>query len=108
MLLGVLPGYAGMLVATAVFAVGIALSIPSILALAIQRAPVEERGSVVGTTSVFLDLAFGIAPVVLTPLADVAGYGTTFIASGVVAAVGVVVIAVGRLAVRPASAVVAE
>ena len=96
MLLGVLPGYAGMLVATAVFAVGIALAIPAILALAIARAPASERGSVVGTTSVFLDLSFGIAPVLLTPLADAAGYEAAFIASGVVAAAGVLLVALIR------------
>ena len=107
-LLGILPQYAGMLVATAVFAVGIALAIPAILALAIQRAPAEERGSVVGTTSVFLDLAFGIAPVVLTPLADVAGYGAAFVASGLVAAAGVAILGLARLTTRPAPVAVTE
>ena len=71
-----------MLAGTAVFAVGIALAIPSILALAMLRAPASERGSVMGTTSVFLDLSFGIAPVALTPLAEAGGYGAAFIASG--------------------------
>lgn len=107
-LLGVLPGYPGLLAGTAVFAVGIALSVPAIMALAIQRAPAEERGSVVGTTSVFLDLAFGIAPVVLTPLADVAGYGAAFVASGVVAAAGVGIVAATRVGARPAPVAAAE
>jgi MFS family permease len=72
-LLGTLPGFGGLLVGTAVFAVGIGLSVPSIMALAIQRAPAAERGSVVGTASVFLDLSFGLAPVVLAPVAREAG-----------------------------------
>ena len=107
-LMGVLPGYGGLLAATAVFAVGIALVFPSILALAIQRVPASERGSVVGTTSVFLDLSFGLAPVALTPLADAAGYGAAFIVSGVVAAVGVGIVAATRLASRPAPGLAAE
>jgi MFS family permease len=107
-LLGVLPGYAGLLAATAVFAVGIALVFPAILALAILRVPADERGSVVGTTSVFLDLAFGLAPVALTPLADAAGYGAAFIVSGVVAAAGVAIVGGARLATRPTPGLAAE
>ena len=47
--------------------------------------PPEERGSVVGTTTVFLDVVFGFA-VVLGAVADVAGYGATFLVSAVLAA----------------------
>ena len=72
-LIGVLPGQTGLLVGTAVFAVGVGLSIPSILAFAVSRASADERGSIVGTTSVFLDISFGLAPVALAPIADVAG-----------------------------------
>ena len=107
-LMGVLPGYSGLLAATAVLAVGIALVFPSILALAILRVPAAERGSVVGTTSVFLDLSFGLAPVALTPLADAAGYGAAFIVSGVVAAAGVAIVGATRIATRPTAGVAAE
>jgi MFS family permease len=107
-LLGVLPGYPGLLAATAVFAVGIALVFPAIISLAIQRVPADERGSVVGTTSVFLDLAFGLAPVALTPLADAGGYSLAFLVSAVVAAIGVVIIGATRLATRPAAGLAAE
>ena len=88
-LLGPLPGFGGLLAGTAVFAVGIGLSVPAIMALAILRAPVADRGSVVGTASVFLDLSFGLAPVVLAPIAREAGYPSTFLLSAVVAAGGV-------------------
>ncbi len=108
LLLGVLPGYPGLLVATAVFAVGIALVFPSIISLAIGRVPAEERGSVVGTTSVFLDLAFGLAPVALTPLADAAGFGAAFLVSGIVAGIGVAIVGAAGLATRPAAVHAAE
>ena len=108
LLLGVLPGYSGLLVATAVFAVGIALVFPSIISLAIGRVPAEERGSVVGTTSVFLDLAFGLAPVALTPLADAAGFGAAFLVSGIVAGIGVAIVGAAGLATRPAAVQAAE
>jgi MFS family permease len=98
-LLGLLPGFGGLLAGTAVFAVGIGLSVPAIMALAIERAPALERGSVVGTASVFLDISFGLAPVVLAPIAQAAGYPPTFLLSAVVAASGVGVLIVWRASV---------
>lgn len=100
-LIGVLPGQAGLLLGTIVFAAGIALTLPALMTLAMSRAPAEERGSVVGTASVFLDLSFGLAPVALAPLAASAGYPATFIAAGVLAAVGALVLVVRRAAVMP-------
>ena len=99
LLIGTLPGLAGLLLGTAVFAVGVALTMPAILSLAITRAPAEERGSVVGTASVFLDLSFGLAPVLLAPLAGAAGYPATFVASAAIAAVGAVALVARRAAV---------
>jgi predicted MFS family arabinose efflux permease len=101
-LIGVLPGQAGLLVGTAVFAAGVALTLPAVMTLAMSRASADERGSVVGTTSVFLDLSFGLAPVVLAPLAASAGYAATFLAAGVLAAVGAIVLVARRAAVMPA------
>jgi MFS family permease len=101
-LIGVLPDQAGLLVGTAVFAAGVALTLPAVMALAMSRAPVEERGSVVGTTSVFLDLSFGLAPVVFAPLAAYAGYAAMFLTAGALAALGALVLVVRRAAVMPA------
>ena len=100
-LIGVLPGQAGLLLGTAVFAAGVALTLPAVMTMAMGRAAAEERGSVVGTTSVFLDLSFGLAPVVLAPLAATAGYPATFIAAGALAAIGAVVLVARRTAVVP-------
>ena len=105
-LIGVLPGQAGLLIGTAVFAAGVALTLPAVMTLAMSRAPAEERGSVVGTASVFLDISFGLAPVVLAPLAAAAGYPATFLAAAALAALGSVVLVArrGTLAVAPAPA----
>jgi MFS family permease len=102
LLIGTLPGLAGLLAGTALFAVGVALTMPAILSFAISRAPATERGSVVGTTSVFLDLSFGLAPVVLAPLAARAGYGSIFVAAAMVAAVGAILLVARRSAVAVA------
>ncbi len=104
-LIGLLPGLAGLLVGTAVLATGVALTMPAVLSYAIGGASAAERGSVVGTASVFLDIAFGLAPVALAPLAAGAGYPATFIASAVVAAVGGVVLVVRRGSLAPAAQV---
>ena len=100
-LIGVVPGEVGLLAGTAVFAVGVALSIPAILAFAVSRASSSERGSIVGTTSVFLDLSFGLAPVFLAPIADAAGIPATFIASAIVSGLGVVLLLARRAAPAP-------
>ena len=85
-LIGFIPTPLGLLVGTATFASGVAFTMPALLSLAVSRVPPEERGTVVGTTTVFLDLAFGFAPVVLGLVADRAGYGPTFLVSAALAA----------------------
>jgi hypothetical protein len=42
----------------------------------------------VGTTTLFIDVAFGLSPALLGLLAGPAGYPATFLVSGAVAAVG--------------------
>jgi MFS family permease len=87
-LMGLLPTLGGLLVGTFVFAAGIAFIMPAIVSLAVSLVPPEERGTVVGTTAVFLDVAFGVAPVVLGLVAVGSGAGPTFLLSAAVAAFG--------------------
>jgi MFS family permease len=87
-IIGLAPSPAGLIVGTAAFATGVAFTMPALLALAVSRVPATERGTVVGTTTVFLDLAFGIAPVGLGVVADLRGYGPTFLVSAALAAIG--------------------
>ena len=85
---GLAPTELGLWVATIIFGAGVAFTFPAIVAMAVQGVPADERGAVVGTTGVFLDVAFGLSPAVLGLLAGAAGYPSTFLVSSVIAAVG--------------------
>jgi predicted MFS family arabinose efflux permease len=99
-MIGVIPTSLGLLLGTLVFAAGVAFTMPALLALAVSRVPATERGMVVGTTTVFLDLAFGAAPVVLGFVADASGYRTTFLVSALLAVVAVIVLRTARSSFR--------
>lgn len=98
--IGLIPTSAGLLLGTLVFAAGVAFTMPALLALAVSRVPATERGRVVGTTTVFLDLAFGVAPVALGFIADASGYRTTFLVSAMLAVVAVTVLWTARSSFR--------
>ncbi len=105
LIMGLWPSMTGVYVGTFVFAAGNAFVFPSLFLLAVNNAPDDERAAVVGTVSAFFDLAQGAGALALGPLAAVAGYGATFVAGGLAAAAGVVVItALERGALRPAYA----
>jgi MFS family permease len=99
--IGLAPSIPGLLVGTAIFAAGIAFIMPAILSLAVSMAPPEERGSVVGTAAVFLDVAFGVAPIVLGVIAASAGAGPTFLVSAAVATLGCAALVARRDSLRP-------
>jgi MFS family permease len=85
---GLFPSELGLWAATIVFGVGVAFTFPAIVALSVMGVPPDERGAVVGTTTLFIDVAFGLSPALLGLLAVSTGYPATFLVSGVVAAVG--------------------
>ncbi|MBI4261064.1 MAG: MFS transporter [Actinobacteria bacterium] len=91
---------AGLLAGTAVFAVGIALFTPALMALAVAGVPPSERGAVIGTTSAFLDLAFGLGPATLGFVAAGVGRPGTFLAGSAVALGGLVLVVATRLGRR--------
>jgi MFS family permease len=99
-IIAAVPNLAGLLVGTGLFAVGVAFIMPALLALTVERAPVEERGSAVGTATLFIDVSFGIAPVVLGAVAQVGGYPIGFVAAGLVSALGAIVL-VAALRIGP-------
>lgn len=86
----------GLVAGSAVFAFGMAFMMPALLTLAVSRVADTERGAVVGTTSLFLDLSFGLSPAFLGAIADSAGYVGAFLVSAGAAAVGALLIAVRR------------
>jgi MFS family permease len=102
---GLFPTQIGLWIATAIFGAGVAFTFPAIVAMAVQGVPPDERGAVVGTTGVFLDVAFGLSPAVLGLVAATTGYPPTFVISALVAAVGAGYLLVrrpGRAAAAPA------
>jgi MFS family permease len=96
-LMGTWRSPAGLLAGAAVLAVGIALLTPAVMALAVEGAPPGERASVIGTTSAFLDLAFGLGPAALGFVAAAVGRPGTFLAGAAVAAAGWVLVVATRL-----------
>jgi len=102
---GLFPTELGLWVATVVFAAGVAFTFPAIVAMAVVGVPSDERGAVVGTTGVFLDVAFGLSPAVLGLIAASTGYPPTFLISSVVAATGAAYLLIrrpGRAVAAPA------
>lgn len=86
--MGFLPTQLGLFAGTALFAFGVAFAFPALSTMAVRAVPASERGAVLGTFSAFLDLAFGIGPMTLGPVAEAIGYPGTFLAAAVVALAG--------------------
>lgn len=78
----------GLVAGTVVLAVGVALGTPAIMMLALERAPASERGAVMGTVSMSIDLALGLGPATFGLVAAGLGRGSGFLAAGLVAAAG--------------------
>jgi MFS family permease len=88
---------AGLLAGTVLLGVGVALFTPALFTVAVSGVPADERGAVMGTTSAFLDLAFGLGPATLGFVAAAVGRGGTFLAGSAVAALGLVLVVATRL-----------
>ncbi|MEX0985360.1 MAG: MFS transporter [Actinomycetota bacterium] len=88
---------AGLFVGAAVLGTGIALFTPALFALAMVGVPADERGAVMGTTSAFLDVGFGLGPATLGFVAAEIGRAGTFLAGAAVAAAGLVLVVATRL-----------
>jgi MFS family permease len=102
---GLFPTALGLWIATVVFGAGVAFTFPAIVAMSVQGVPSDERGAVVGTTGMFLDVAFGLSPAVLGLIATSTGYPPTFLISAVVAAIGAAYLLIrrpGRTVAAPA------
>jgi MFS family permease len=100
---GIVAGPLGLIAGTAAFAVGIAFMFPALMAVAVARVVPGERGAVVGTTSAFLDLSFGLAPAALGLVVGDGGYGVAFVLSGVIALGGAGALFLLRGSMRPPS-----
>lgn len=82
----------GLFVGTAFYSVGHALLFPALMTMAINRAPVAERGAVIGTFTSFFDLSFGIGAASAGAIASLVGYNGAFGIASVVAGGGLVLL----------------
>lgn len=103
-IMGVAGSPVGLYAGTIVMALGVAFFPPAILTLAQVGIPALERGTLIGTTSAFIDLGFGVAPVSLGLVANSAGYPLTFLVSAVIAGVGLVLLLTRVRSSPPATA----
>jgi len=91
----------GLIVGTIVMAVGVALFTPALFSLAVEGIRADERGAVMGTTSAFLDLGFGLGPATLGFVAAAMGRGGTFLVGSAVAAAGLALVVATKLGRSP-------
>ncbi len=70
---------AGLLIGTVVVGFGHALAFPSLMTLAVNAAPANERSSVVGTFTAFTELGFLVGSLTLGVVASAVGYDGVFI-----------------------------
>ncbi|HKZ76267.1 MAG TPA: MFS transporter, partial [Actinomycetota bacterium] len=87
----------GLIAGAAILAVGIALFTPALFSLAVEGVPANERGAVMGTTSAFLDVGFGLGPATLGFVAAAVGRGGTFLVGSAVAMGGLVLVVATKL-----------
>jgi MFS family permease len=83
----------GLLLGAAILGVGIAFLTPAVFAATLARVPAAERGSATATVSIFIDLAFGIGPVLVGFVAGLASIAAGFAAVGALTAVAAVGVA---------------
>jgi MFS family permease len=91
-LVGLWHAPAGLLLGAVLFGVGIALLTPSVFALAATGVPASERAQVMGTTSAFIDIAFGVGPIAMGFVAGALGRPAAFLAGAAVAAAGLLLV----------------
>jgi MFS family permease len=89
---GVWHAPVGLHLGAVVFGAGIALLTPSVFALAVAGVQPNERAQVMGTTSAFIDIAFGVGPVAMGVVAGSFGRPAAFLAGAAVAAAGLVMV----------------
>ena len=79
---------AGLYAGTFLLALGIAFATPALMAMAVDGIPPSQRGAVMGTFTAFIDIGFGVGPIVLGLVAEAFGFATMFLAGALVALVG--------------------
>ena len=94
----------GLLTGTFGLGIGVALGTPAIFMLALRRVSAAERGAVMGTVSMSLDLALGLGPASFGLVAAGADRSVGFIVAALVAAAGLALATRGWTRAQPATA----
>lgn len=79
---------AGLFVGAALTALGVAFTTPAFFAAIVDRVAPSERGVALGTTSLFIDLAFGGGPMLFGFVAAASGIPAAFAAGALLATIG--------------------
>jgi predicted MFS family arabinose efflux permease len=104
-LMWVIQDVAGLYAGAALTAVGVAFTTPAFFAVIVQRVHPSERGVALGTTSLFIDLAFGGGPILTGIVAGAAGYPAGFAVVGLVSIAGAAGTAYAAAMRRPQAAI---
>jgi MFS family permease len=91
----------GLVAGTVLLGFGIALLTPSVFALAVADVPAAERGQVMGTTTAFIDIAFGAGPITMGVVAASFGRPAVFLLGALFALAGLAVMSAARVGRRP-------
>ena len=87
-------------VAAVLMAAGVAFLTPALFGYLFARVDAAQRGSALGTASLFLDLAFGAGPLVLGLVAAASGIQAAFVAGAGIALIGALGTAAGARRAR--------
>jgi MFS family permease len=79
----------GLFAGTVLVGIGHALAFPSLMTLAVNSGPAEERSSIVGTFSAFTELGFLVGALTLGAVASALGYEGVFVVCALGPLVGV-------------------
>jgi MFS family permease len=97
----------GLVLGTVLLGFGIALLTPSVFALAVADVPAAERGQVMGTTTAFIDIAFGAGPITMGVVAAAFGRPAVFLLGALFALAGLAVLSATRVGRHPEPATTA-
>jgi MFS family permease len=87
-LMWLVPTVVGLYAGAALCALGIAFTTPAFFAAIVERVEPSERGTALGTTSLFIDLAFGGGPFLVGLVAGIASIPASFGVAALVVAAG--------------------
>ena len=91
-LMGLVPTVSGLLAGTLLLGLGVAFTTPALASLTVSRAPAGERGAALGTFSLFIDLAFGVGPIVMGAVAAASTTPMAFLSAAAVALIGAAIL----------------